>query len=89
MDRVQVTKDGNWAIGQDDKEYVDDWKPQLNDIYRVSTTTGERTPIIKGQERTLGLSPDGKYLLYWKDKQRLGVRHRGEQARRTSRRRRR
>jgi dipeptidyl aminopeptidase/acylaminoacyl peptidase len=66
MDRVQVTKDGKWAIGQDDKEYVDDWKPQLTDIYRVNTSTGERTPIVKGQERSLGLSPDGKYFLYWK-----------------------
>lgn len=69
MDRVQVTKDGAWAIGQDDKEYVDDWKPQLSDVYRVNTTTGERTPVLKGQERTLGVSPDGKYFLYWKDKQ--------------------
>ncbi len=69
MDRVQVAKSGTWAIGQDDKDYIDDWKPQLNDIYRVSTTTGERTPVLKGQERTLGLSADGKYFLYWKDKQ--------------------
>ena len=68
MDRVQVTKDGAWAIGQDDKNYVDDWQPQLSDVYRVSTTTGERTPVLKGQERTLGLSPNGKYFLYWKDK---------------------
>jgi dipeptidyl aminopeptidase/acylaminoacyl peptidase len=68
MDRVQVTKDGNWAIGQDDKDYIDDWKPQLNDIYRVNTSTGERVPVMKGQERTLGQSPDGKYMLYWKDK---------------------
>jgi dipeptidyl aminopeptidase/acylaminoacyl peptidase len=66
MDRVQLTKDGNWGVGQDDKDYVDDWKPQLTDIYRVSTMTGERTPVLKGQERTLGLSPDGKYFLYWK-----------------------
>ena len=68
MDRVQVTKDGEWAIGQDDKEYVDDWKPQLNDFYRVNTNSGERTPILKAQERSLGLSPDGRHLLYWKDK---------------------
>ena len=66
MDRVQITKDGSWAIGQDDKAFVDDWKPQLSDIYRVSTTSGERTAVLKAQERTLGLSPDGKYFLYWK-----------------------
>jgi dipeptidyl aminopeptidase/acylaminoacyl peptidase len=69
MERVQVTRDGGWAIGQDDKDYVDDWKPQLADFYRVNTTTGDRTPVLKGQERSLGLSPDGKYFLYWKDKQ--------------------
>lgn len=66
MDRVQVAKSGNWAVGQDDKEFIDDWKPQLNDVYRVNTSTGERTAILKGQERTLGLSPDGKYFLYWR-----------------------
>jgi dipeptidyl aminopeptidase/acylaminoacyl peptidase len=68
MDRVQLATGGAWAVGQDDKDYVDDWKPQLSDIYRVSTSTGARTLIVKGQERMLGLSPDGKRLLYWKDK---------------------
>ena len=50
MDRVQIAKNGNWAVGQDDKDYVDDWKPQPTDIYRVSANTGERTTIIKAQE---------------------------------------
>jgi len=68
MATVQITKDGSWGVGRDEKEYVDDWKPQLADYYRVNTTTGERTPILKGQERALGLSPDGKFWLYWKDK---------------------
>ncbi|MEO7085325.1 MAG: prolyl oligopeptidase family serine peptidase, partial [Gemmatimonadaceae bacterium] len=66
MDRLQVGKDGNWAVGQDDKAFIDDWKPQLNDIYRVNANTGERTAIIKAQERSFGISPDGKYFLYWK-----------------------
>ncbi|HEY4305312.1 MAG TPA: prolyl oligopeptidase family serine peptidase [Gemmatimonadaceae bacterium] len=69
MDRVQMNRDGTWAIGQDDKEYISDWKPSMSDIYRVNTATGERTPMLKAQERSLGLSPDGKYFLYWKDKQ--------------------
>jgi len=68
MDRVQVVKSGAWAIGQDDKDYISDWKPQQNDVYRINTTTGERSVMLKGQERTMGLSPDGKYFLYWKDK---------------------
>ena len=69
MDRVQITKDGAWAIGQDDKDYISDWKPAMSDIYRVNTATGDRTPMLKAQERALGLSPDGRYFLYWKDKQ--------------------
>jgi dipeptidyl aminopeptidase/acylaminoacyl peptidase len=69
MDRVQVTKDGAWAIGQDDKAYIDDSAPQMSDVYRVNTSTGERTPVLKAQQRTLGFSPDSKAFLYWKDKQ--------------------
>ena len=69
MDRVQVTKDGGWAIGQDDKSYIDDSAPQTSDVYRTNTSTGERTPVLKAQQRTLGFSPDSKYFLYWKDKQ--------------------
>ena len=68
MDRVQITKNGDWAIGQDDKEYISDWKPQQTDVYRVNTASGARTPVLRGQERTMGLSPDGRYFLYWKDK---------------------
>jgi dipeptidyl aminopeptidase/acylaminoacyl peptidase len=68
MDRVQIAKTGTWAIGQDDKDYISDWKPAQSDVYRLSTTSGARTPVLKGQERTMGLSPDGKYFLYWKDK---------------------
>jgi dipeptidyl aminopeptidase/acylaminoacyl peptidase len=66
MDRVQVTHDGRWAIGQDDKSYIDDSRPSMSDIYRVNTSTGERTPVLKEQERTFGITPDGKYFLYWK-----------------------
>jgi dipeptidyl aminopeptidase/acylaminoacyl peptidase len=66
MDAVQLTHDGAWAIGSDDTPYIDDSRPAYSDIYRINTTTGERTPILKDQERTFGLSPDGKYFLYWK-----------------------
>ena len=68
MQTVQLTRDGDWGIGRDDKDYIHDWKPQLADFYRVNTGTGERTPVLKGQERAMGLSPDGNYWLYWKEK---------------------
>jgi dipeptidyl aminopeptidase/acylaminoacyl peptidase len=67
MQTVQITRDGMWGIGRDGEDYVDDWKQQLSDYYRVNTTTGERVSVLKAQLRTLGLSADGKYFLYWKD----------------------
>src|SRR6185437_13568069 len=69
MDTMQLTRDGAWAIGSDDTPYVDDSRPSYSDIYRVNTATGDRTPILKDQERTFGLSPDGRYFLYWKGDQ--------------------
>ncbi|KPK95588.1 hypothetical protein AMJ80_04735 [bacterium SM23_31] len=67
MRSVSVTRDGKWGIGQNDKPYISDWKPRVADYYRVNTTTGERTLIFKAHERTMGLSPDSKHYLYWKD----------------------
>jgi dipeptidyl aminopeptidase/acylaminoacyl peptidase len=64
---VQVTRDGRWAIGRDERAYMHDWKPQLADYYRVDTRTGERTQFLQAHERALGLSPDSRNFLYWKD----------------------
>ena len=51
-----------------------DYKRPAADIYRVNTTTGERTLMLKNQiidtstgSHTFGISPDGHYFLYWKD----------------------
>jgi len=67
MRTAEVTRDGSWAIGRDDKDYISDWKEARADLYRLNTRTGERTLILKGQKRTLGLSPDSRHFLYWKD----------------------
>jgi dipeptidyl aminopeptidase/acylaminoacyl peptidase len=67
MRTVELTRIGRWGIGRDDSDYVHDWKPNLADYYRVDTRTGERTPILQAHLRDLGLSPDGKHLLYWLD----------------------
>ena len=67
MRTISITRSGKWGIGRDDKAYISDWKETQADYYRVNTTTGERTSMFKGQGRVLGLSPDSKHFLYWKD----------------------
>ncbi|HUL75556.1 MAG TPA: prolyl oligopeptidase family serine peptidase [Vicinamibacterales bacterium] len=70
MRELDVASDGKWAVGRDTRGYVSDYKRPAADIYRVNTTTGERTLMLKNQltgAGTLGISPDGRYFLYWKD----------------------
>ncbi len=67
MRRISITKDGKWGIGEDDKAYLSDWKERKADYYRVNTSTGERTLMFKAQGLTLGLSPNSKHFLCWKD----------------------
>ena len=70
MRTVEISLDGNWAVGRDARAYVSDYKRPAADFYRVNTATGERTLMMKGQLTgpfALGISPDGKNYLYWKD----------------------
>ncbi len=69
MRTIDLTRDGNWGIGRDDRAYVSDWQPRYADYYAVNTRTGVRVKILEKQLRTLGLSPDSKHFLYWKDGQ--------------------
>ena len=68
MRTISLTKDGKWGVGQDDRDYISDWEERRADYYRVNTSTGERTLMFREMGRTLGLSPDSKRYLYWKDK---------------------
>jgi dipeptidyl aminopeptidase/acylaminoacyl peptidase len=67
MRDIDITRNGLWGIGRDDRAYISDWKEDQADYYRVNTATGERDLIVEGQKRTLGLSPDSKHWLYWQD----------------------
>jgi dipeptidyl aminopeptidase/acylaminoacyl peptidase len=69
MRDIDLTRDGNWGIGRDERAYISDWEEDRADYYRVNTATGERVPMFQGQKRTLGLSPDSRHFLYWKDGQ--------------------
>ncbi|MDA1080398.1 MAG: prolyl oligopeptidase family serine peptidase [Gemmatimonadetes bacterium] len=71
MRALEVSLDGKWAVGRDTREYFSDYKPAAADFYRVNTTTGERTLMLKAQLTAVGsvsgISPDGRTFLYWKD----------------------
>ena len=71
MRTVNPTKNGRWAIGEDNKEYISDWKPGLADYYRIDTASGERARMLEGFERrhAMGASPNGKHFLYWQGEQ--------------------
>ncbi|MFW6205750.1 MAG: prolyl oligopeptidase family serine peptidase, partial [Gemmatimonadota bacterium] len=67
---LDISTDGRWAVGRDERAYVSDWRPSRADFYRVSTATGERTRMLEGQltrGATFGISPDGRTFLYWED----------------------
>ena len=75
MRRITLSRDGRWAVGEDERAYVSDWKEPRADFYRVNTNSGARTLMLEGQKRndadfravTMGLSPDSKNFLYWRD----------------------
>jgi dipeptidyl aminopeptidase/acylaminoacyl peptidase len=73
---IELTADGRWAIGRDDRAYISDYKRPAADLYRVNPATGERVLMLKGQitntstgSHVFGTSPDGRYFLYWRDGQ--------------------
>lgn len=66
---LEISPDGRWAVGRDERSYISDWEPSTADFFRVNTATGERTPMLEGQltRMTFGISPDSRTFLYWKD----------------------
>ena len=73
MRELDVAPDGTWAVGSDERAYIRNEKIlPTADIYRVNTSTGERTLIAKGQltgRHLLGITPHGRHFLFWKDNQ--------------------
>jgi dipeptidyl aminopeptidase/acylaminoacyl peptidase len=76
MREVELTLDGRWGVGRDDRAYISDYKRPSADLYRVNPATGERTLMLRAQitntstgSHVFGTSLDGKYFLYWRDGQ--------------------
>ncbi len=75
MRQVLPNEDGRVVIGSDPKPYLSDlnWGGAPADYYLVDTLTGRRTHFENKIARSMGLSPDGRWFLYLKDKQVLAV----------------
>ena len=74
MRDIEIAPDGKWAVGRDTRGYISDYRRAAADIYRVNTTTGERTLMLKNQltntstgSHVFGITPHGTHYLYWKD----------------------
>ena len=74
MREIEIAPDGKWAVGRDTRGYISDYKRAAADLYRVNTTTGERTLMLKNQmtntstgSHVFGIDPHGTFYLYWKD----------------------
>ena len=75
--------DGRWAIGLDDRalRHMVDYDGTYNDVYLVDTATGARKLLLPQYRGGAGgrgggaqFSPDGKYLLAFKDKDWFSIR---------------
>ena len=73
MRDIEIAPDGKWAVGRYARGYVHDYKRPAADIYRVNTSTGERTLMLKSQitsnnaSHVFGITPHGRHFVYWRD----------------------
>ena len=68
MRDLAIAQEGKWAVGRDGRAYISDFAPATADIYRVDTTSGERTLMLRNHlvgAHLFGISADGRYFLYW------------------------
>ena len=68
MRDLEIAQEGKWAVGRDGRAYISDFMPATADIYRVDTTTGDRTLMLENHligPHVFGISADGRYYLYW------------------------
>jgi dipeptidyl aminopeptidase/acylaminoacyl peptidase len=69
MRTIEIPRVGNWAVGRDNKKYRADVNRGRStaDYYRIDLDTGKRTLIIEELPVSMGLDPDGRYFLYFKN----------------------
>jgi len=70
MEGLNVTADGRWGLGTDDRPYrtIVGVEGNYADFYLVNTADNSRKPILKKQNGGMTWSPNGKYALFYRDK---------------------
>ena len=69
MPDLSISEADNYLLGSSSIPYAQrtTWDGRYSDYYLVDIKTGEKKLIIKEQQHSVRLSPDGKYLVYYKD----------------------
>ncbi len=69
MPTIEIPRDGKFGVGRENKKYRADVNRGRStaDYYRIDLDTGKRTLIIEELPVRMGLDPDGRYFLYFRD----------------------
>lgn len=69
MRSVSMDRNGLTGLGRDPKPYISDtnWGGSASDFYVVDGRTGKRTLIVRNVTRSMGMSPDSKYFVWFTD----------------------
>jgi hypothetical protein len=66
---VRIDESSNYLIALSNVPYARQatWEGRIYDYYLVDLKTGNKKLVVERQEQTVRLSPDGKYLVYFKE----------------------
>lgn len=68
MREAIISNGGKYAVARNRKNYTPAFREQYYDHYAVNAVTGEKKELLKKFPLLNGISPAGKYALYFKDK---------------------
>jgi dipeptidyl aminopeptidase/acylaminoacyl peptidase len=70
LTEVNPSRDGRWALGQDDRAYriLVGYDTNYSDYYLVNTNDGGRKPLRQKHQGAVTWSPGGKYALFYDGK---------------------
>ena len=70
MPDLRISEAKNYLVGSSNIPYAQraTWDSRYSDYYLVDIRTGDKKMAIEEQQHTVTLSPDGKFLIYFKDR---------------------